>query len=156
MLMDAVVADRQFFQGENPLAEKVRRRKNSFESVASARERLYSKPPMEHWVPEAVDSYLAHAFHVDALGACELKCPGTREAWFYELGGASDLYDALGELAHPTALVTGENSYGKAWVEAQQARLPDAHIDIVPGAGHFIPQEKPVETAALIAAWFEK
>ncbi len=154
MLMDAVVADRQFFQGDNPLAEKVRRRRNQFDSLDAARARLSSKPPMAHWHPGSVAAYLAHAFLIAPDGSCALKCPGTREAWFYELGGASDLYEALGDIALPTALVTGEHSYGQAWVEAQQARLSDARIDVVPGAGHFMPQEKPDETAALIAAWF--
>jgi len=155
MLLDAVVADRQFFQGSNPLAEKVRRRKNTFESKDAARERLCSKAPMSYWHPMAQAAYLSHAFEDAPDGSCTLKCPGTREAWYYELGGASDLFERLGEITVPTALVTGEKSYGHAWVEAQQARLANTHMDIVSGAGHFIPQEKPEETAALIATWFE-
>lgn len=154
MLLDAVVADRQFFQGENPLAEKVRRRKNTFESMDAAKARLCSKPPMSRWHPVALAAYMAHAFDDAPDGSCSLKCPGTREAWFYELGGACDLFEVLDRITLPTALVTGETSYGHAWVEAQQARLPNAHTEVVTGAGHFIPQEKPAETAALISGWF--
>lgn len=154
MLIDAIIAERKFFDGEHPLAEKVRRRKNEFESLDAARERLTSKPPMELWVPGAVDAYLAHAFAPTADGGLCLKCPGARESWFYELGGASDLYDVLDTLQFDACVVTGENSYAQSWAAAQQARLPKAKLEIVPGAGHFIPQEKPVETAALIRGWF--
>lgn len=154
MLIDAIIADRTFFREENPLAAKVRKRINEFESIEAARERLASKPPMEHWVPGAVDSYLAHAFAPMEGGGYQLKCPGTRESWFYELGGATDMYDLLDTLQFDACVVTGENSYVQPWVAAQQARLPRAKLEVVPGAGHFIPQEKPAETAALISRWF--
>ena len=154
MLIDAVVADRAFFEGEVHLATKVARRINTFASIDAARERLAAKPPMASWVPEAVDRYLDHAFQLDPDGACHLKCPGDREAWYYELGGASDVYDNLHELHVDACLVTGEHSYAQHWVEAQDARLPYSRVEVVAGAGHFIPQEKPVETATLIQGWF--
>lgn len=154
MLIDAVIAERAFFEGENQLAVQVARRKNVLDSIEAARERLTAKPPMQSWVAEAVEAYLEHAFTVDGGGRCHLKCHGTREAWYYELGGASDVYDALGTLHFDVRLVTGEDSYAQHWVEGQHQRLPDARVEVVPGAGHFIPQEKPAETAALIVAWF--
>jgi haloacetate dehalogenase len=154
MLMDAVIADRRFFEGENKLAVKVRRRKNEFPSLHDARERLTSKPPMGQWVPGAVDAYLAHAFVVAGDGSCRLKCPGDREAWFYELGGASDVFNALEQLSFSALLVTGEHSYAIPWVEAQHAKFAGSRVETVAGAGHFIPQEKPAETAALIRSWF--
>lgn len=155
MLIDAIIADRKFFLDENPLAEKVRKRINEFESLDAARERLSSKPPMMHWVGGALDSYLVHAFEPMEGGGYRLKCPGARESWFYELGGASDLFDTLDTLQFDACVVTGENSYVAPWVAAQQARLAKAKLEVLPGAGHFIPQEKPVETAALITEWFE-
>lgn len=154
MLIDPVIVAPSAMGSGNKLAEVVRRRINTFESREAARERLTAKPPMEHWVPGATERYLEHAFVVEEGGNCHLKCPGTREAWYYELGGANDLYDALTSIGVETCLVTGEHSYAKAWVADQHARLPNSTIETVAGAGHFIPQEKPVETAALITAWF--
>lgn len=154
MLIDAVIAEPAYFVGENPLAAKVARRKNAFPSIEAARERLAAKPPMVHWAPEAVTAYMEHAFVVDETGRCRLKCPGTREAWFYEHGGACDVYEALDTLQFEACLVTGETSYARPWVEAQHQRLPHSRVEVVPGAGHFIPQEKPAETAALIARCF--
>lgn len=156
MLIDAIIADRVYFEGESPLAEKVRRRKNTFESHEAARERLTSKPPMSEWVSPAVESYLAHAFTSPEGEGIALKCPGDREAWFYELGGASDLYDVLDKLNFEACLVTGEKSYAQPWVAAQAAKLPRSRMEVVPGAGHFIPQEKPKETAELIRRWFRE
>lgn len=154
LLIDAVIADPALFQGENGLAVKVARRKNTFESREAARARLTGKPPMQHWVPDAVEAYLAHAFRTDANGHCHLKCPGTREAWYYEHGGAPDIYNALESLTFQAMLVTGDKSYAGPWIEAQHARLPRSRVVVVPDAGHFIPQEKPAETAALIRSWF--
>jgi len=155
MLIDAVIAARAWFEGENQLAIKVARRKNAFPTLDEARQRLASKPPMSLWVEGALDAYLSHAFYQDAEGAFKLKCPGTREAWFYELGGASDVYESLDQLRFEACLVTGEKSYAHAWVEGQHEKLPNARVESVAGAGHFIPQEKPVETAVLIRDWFE-
>lgn len=154
MLIDAVIAARAWFEGENQLAIKVARRKNEFPSLAAARERLSSKPPMAHWSPGAVEAYLQHAFRKNGTESYLLKCPGAREAWYYELGGASDMYEALDTLTFDACLVTGETSYAHPWVEGQHAKLPKARVDTVAGAGHFIPQEKPAETAALIQRWF--
>lgn len=154
MLIDAIIADRKFFLDENPLAEKVRKRINEFETLEAARERLVSKPPMAQWVVGALDSYLTHAFAPMAGGGYRLKCPGARESWYYELGGASDLFDTLDTLQFEACVVTGEDSYVQPWATAQHARLSKAKLEVVPGAGHFIPQEKPVEIAALISGWF--
>ncbi len=154
LLIDPIIGPREYFSGKNPLAEKVRYRINDFDGLAQARERLVSKPPMTHWVAGAVDAYMAHAFNVTDDGRCSLKCPGDREAWYYELGGASDVYETLETFQCKTCLVTGSESYVQPLVAAQQARIPNAQREVVPGVGHFVPQDKPVETAALIAAWF--
>ncbi len=154
MLIDAIIADRAYFEGENRLATMVAHRKNEFASKDAARERLASKPPMANWVERAIDAYLDHALEVGEDGTCQLKCPGTREAWYYELGGASDLYDTLDALELNACLVTGEDSYAQNWVAEQEKRLQQVCVETVAGAGHFIPQEKPAETAALITQWF--
>lgn len=154
MLIDAIIADRSYFEGENALAAKVSRRINTFQSLAAARERLAGKPPMEHWVTEAAEAYLKHAFATDSEGAVHLKCPGHREAWYYELGGASDLFDDLGTLTLPVCLVTGANSYAQHWVAEQHERLPNSRVEVVADAGHFIPQEQPVAVAELMKGFF--
>ena len=150
MLIDAIIGPEEAFQGPNILAEKSRRRVNEFESREEARERFASKPPMNAWHPEALDAYVAHALKDLPDGRVGLKCPGDREAWFYELGGATDIFAELDSMPIQAMLVTGGDSYVKPLAELQHSLMPHADFRVVDGAGHFIPQEKPAEVAALI------
>lgn len=149
-LMDAIIGPRELFSGERPLATLVRRRRNTFESLDAARERLGSKPPMNTWTNETLECYLAHAFHTQSDGTLVLKCPGDVEAWMYEHGGACDVFERLGELQFDALVVAGADSYGVSLATAQAERLPHARYTEVPGAGHFIPQEKPEAVAGLL------
>lgn len=154
VLIDPIIAPSTAFGSENPLSAKVRRRVNHFESRAIAKERFQSKPPMNTWSPDALDAYIEHAFAPREDGAITLKCPGDREAWFYELGGAHDVFERLNELNFPVLLITGSESYVAPLAAAQAGRLPDVQEITVQGAGHFIPQEKPDEVAKLLGDWF--
>lgn len=153
VLIDAIIGPRHVFQEPSPLAEKVRRRVNVFESLEAARERLTSKPPMSLWVEEAVAAYLEHGLFQQDDGSWALKCPGDREAWFYELGGASDLFEELDRLPVKTLLVAGGRDYGKALAELQHERLPHATLRVVEDAGHFVVQERPEAIARLLLEW---
>ena len=155
MLIDAIIGPAELFAGENRLAEISRRRRNTFESLGVARERLGGKPPMGHWVPEALEAYLANAFRVQDDGQLVLKCPGPVEAWMYEHGGACDLFERLSDLTAPTLVIAGGDSYVAALAEMQFHRLPDAKHIALENVGHFIPQEDPDATARLIMEWFK-
>lgn len=150
VLMDAIIGPREVFPGESPLAALVRRRKNTFENLDTARARLRSKPPMNTWTPETLETYLAHAFRTQADGTLVLKCPGDVEAWMYEHGGACDVFERLGELQFEALVVAGAEGYGVDLATGQAERLPHARYVAVPGAGHFIPQEQPDAVAGLL------
>ncbi len=150
VLIDAIIGPRHAFEGESPLAKLAKRRINTFESRAAAKERFASKPPMSTWSPEALDAYIDHAFRDDAEGTVTLKCLGPIEAHVYNRGGASDLFERLGELETPVMLVTGEQSNVRQLVEAQRQLLPSAPFIDFPQTTHFIPQERPAEVAQLI------
>jgi len=154
-LIDAIIAPPEFFPTAMPLAERSRRRRHVFDSRNAARQRLGNKPPMETWHPEALDAYIAHGFADRDDGRVELKCPGELEAYVYEYGGVINLYDRLGEMRAEALVITGENSYMVEHAHRQHSHLPRAELVTLPDAGHFIPQEKPAETAALISDWFK-
>ncbi len=154
ILIDAIIAPPEFFPAALPLAEKSRRRRHRFDSPAEARQRLGNKPPMDRWAPEALDAYIAHGFRAGSNGTVELKCPGEIEAYVYEYGGVISLYDRLGEMRTETLVVTGTDSYMVEHAHHQHSHLPNAQLVTLPDTGHFIPQEKPRETAALISEWF--
>jgi len=154
VLIDAIIAPPEFFPTAHPLAERSRRRKNIFASRLAARQRLGNKPPMENWSPEALDAYIEHGFADNADGSVLLKCPGDIEAWVYEYGGAVNLYDRLEAIQAETLIVTGEKSYMVEHAHHQHSHIPHAELITLSDTGHFIPQEKPDETAALISEWF--
>jgi pimeloyl-ACP methyl ester carboxylesterase len=155
-LIDSIIGpDSIFGNMESPLAALVRRRVNIFPSRESAKERLGSTPPMTHWHTEALDAYIAHGLRDREDGQVELKLPGNHEAWFYELGGATDLFAGLKDIATPALVIAGEMSDVRLLPELQHKELPNSTLHQVQGAGHFVPQEKPREIAQLLLRLLE-
>lgn len=150
VLFDPIIGPRKVFEGPSPLAESARRRRNSFETLDDARTRYRSKPPMNRWDERAFDAFIRHAFRPHPEGGVELRLPGPVEAWFYELGGACDLYDAPEQLGFDALLVSGADSNVLALAEHLALRLPRARLEVLPATGHFIPQERPDESARII------
>jgi pimeloyl-ACP methyl ester carboxylesterase len=64
----------------------------------------------------------------------------------------------LGRVKCPTLVMTGELDgwSGPAQHEAMAARIIDATLTIVPGAGHMLPLEAPEAMNEAIAAWLEE
>ncbi len=153
VLIDAIIGPDHVFTLPSPLAEMVRRRVNVFPTRELARERFVAKPPMNTWVAEAVDLYVEHGLWQRDDGQWELKCPGDREAFFYELGGASDVYAELDRMPVETLLVVGDDSNSKALAELQHQLLPHASLRVVADASHFVVQERPEEIARLLLEW---
>lgn len=154
ILIEAIIGPRMAFQGENPLAVSARRRRNVFESVHAARERLGGKPPMNSWTPETLDTYIEHGLRPLPDGQVALRCPGEVESWMYEQGGACDVYERLEELHFEALILAGGNSNVRALAEFQAERLPHARLEIWDGVSHFVPQEQPQKVATAIREWF--
>lgn len=155
MLIDSIIGPSAIFdQFENPMPGRVRRRVNVFPSREAARARLGSKPPMQLWVEEVFQNYLHFGMRDREDGQVELKLPGDREAWFYEMGGATDLFDALHTIDSPAMVVAGEHSDVPFLLELQSKALPNCTYRRVEGASHFVPLEKPAEVAALMLEFF--
>lgn len=67
-------------------------------------------------------------------------------------GALPSLWDRLGELAMPVALVVGERDEKfRTIAERMAERLPDARVEVIPGAGHAAQLERPDLVAAAIA-----
>jgi 2-succinyl-6-hydroxy-2,4-cyclohexadiene-1-carboxylate synthase len=67
-------------------------------------------------------------------------------------GALPSLWDRLGELAMPAALVAGERDEKFASIAEQMAAaMPAAAVEIVPGAGHAAHLEAPAAVAAILA-----
>jgi 2-succinyl-6-hydroxy-2,4-cyclohexadiene-1-carboxylate synthase len=67
-------------------------------------------------------------------------------------GAMEPLWDRLGELTMPVALVVGERDEKfRGVAERMRAALPDARVIVVPGAGHAAHLERPEAVAAVLA-----
>jgi 2-succinyl-6-hydroxy-2,4-cyclohexadiene-1-carboxylate synthase len=108
--------------------------------------REWGAQPLFAGQPERV----AAAAHADRLRntpaglAAALRGLGT--------GAMAPLWDRLGELAMPVALVVGERDekFGEL-AERMRGALPDARVIVVPGAGHAAHLERPRVVAEALA-----
>jgi 2-succinyl-6-hydroxy-2,4-cyclohexadiene-1-carboxylate synthase len=66
-------------------------------------------------------------------------------------GAMEPLWDGLGELPMPVALIAGERDEKfRALAERMAEAIPDATVHLVPGAGHATQLEVPAGVAALL------
>jgi len=154
MLIEAIIGPPMLAQAGAMLAANARRRKNTFESIDAARERLFVKPPMSLWCPEVREAYISHGLLVDLDGTARLRLPGEREAWCYERGGAHGLFELLQQFDRDILLVSGSESDVHPVVAMQAERLPRARHEVTPGGSHFLPQESPEIVAGQILRYF--
>lgn len=153
VLIEPIVGPRDLFKEDSPLADVARRRRNRFDSLDEARRRFRGKAPMNRWHEEALEAYLHHGLRTNPDGSAELKLPGELEAHAYQEGGACDVFDRLGELEFEVLLLAGEESYLAGLTAMQAERLKRVERRIIPATHHFVPQERPSETAREVQHW---
>ncbi|MEX2015278.1 MAG: alpha/beta hydrolase, partial [Candidatus Hydrogenedentales bacterium] len=153
-LIDPIIGPKELFRADSRLAVASQRRRNDFANRAAARARYASKPPMNAWRADVLDAYVEHGLTDMPDGTVTLKIPGPIEAAVYDHAGASDVYERLHELQSPVLLVTGDKSDTRNLVQLQRPRIPNVRFHQMPDTGHFIPQERPDETAQLLRDWF--
>jgi 2-succinyl-6-hydroxy-2,4-cyclohexadiene-1-carboxylate synthase len=144
--------------GASPgIAERPERdaRRDSDEQLAEEIERSSIEQFARRWAQTPVlagqPPEVAAAVHADRLRnqpaglARALRGLGT--------GALPSLWDRLGEIAIPVALVVGERDEKFQAIAAEMAAaLPHARVVVVPGAGHAAHLESPVAVADVIAA----
>lgn len=116
---------------------------------------------------EMVEAQAANAFHPDSLADPPLM--QARRAMVRDYG--ADRYaahvrataarpdrSALLDGRIPTLVVTagGDRVIPAATVQAYARQIPGAHVEVVEGAGHLLPMERPAELAQLLAQWLDE
>ena len=134
----------------NPMAQAARRRRPGFESSAAMVEAFRDRPPFNTWTDGALLLYAEQGTRAEG-GGVVLKCQPEHEARFYEAIARVDS-EAVRAVRCPALLVHGERSDGMRAGMFNRARevLPQAEVQMVAGAGHFIPQEQPSTVARMI------
>ena len=128
-------------------------RRAADEALAEAIERDGIEPFARRWAAQPLFAdqppQVAAKAHVERLRstpaglAASLRGVGT--------GAMEPLWERLGELRVPVALVVGERDRKfRALAERMAAAIPDATVHVVAGAGHAVALERPDALAALL------
>ena len=118
--------------------------RNDFERAApEVAELLYAKPTEEQ---------LAYATD------CMRRVGARQTLADYEACNAFDVMERLGEITVPLLAITGEQDRmtPPKYADFLAARVPDGQARIVPGAGHLVMMERPVETNEAIAQFLKR
>lgn len=140
---------------DHPLVMGALRRRDQFESVDAAIERLGAKPPLDDFHPAALRAYVEHGVHPLPHGGVALKCRREDEAQVYRMGVRNQAFAHLGEVRCAVTLARGTLSRALSadLAERQVDQLPDGTGEELEGLDHFGPMEQPdlVAQAAVAA-----
>jgi pimeloyl-ACP methyl ester carboxylesterase len=152
VLVEPIVFPPPYGRAEDlPLAVSAEGRRAWFPSREAVLDSFRGRGPFARWTEEALEAYADGGFR-DRDGGRALACRPEVEAEWYRSGHDHRAWDRLDEVACPVVVVGGEDSatHPGALLEAQAGRIPDARVEIVAGATHFVPMEAPGEIAALV------
>lgn len=137
------------------LARTARRRRNEWRTKDEAFASYASKPPLSVMTDESLRAYVDHGLRDRGDGVYELKCRPDVEARVYAMGPANGVFRVAGDIRAPTLVVCGETStdISPGLGTKLVARLPHGRLEVLPGAGHFGPQQDPDAVAASILAF---
>ena len=140
---------------QNPMAERARKRRDSWSSRSEMLDSFRSRPPFHTWREDVLRLYVEGGTHLRNGGRADLKCPPDIEARFYEMTTSLRPERFLSRIACPLLLVWGaETHFPEAYVRSVNAAVPAAHRRTVAGAGHFLPMEKPEALVGVIREFF--
>ena len=139
-----------------PLVRRTLRRRRAWPSRQDCYAHFRSKPLFAAWPDASLWAYVEAATQECAGGQVQLVYPPEWEARIFATM-PTDVWRAIPHLSTPALVVRGERSETfRARSEALMARLvPQARFVVVPGAGHLVPMERPVETGAAIRQFLD-
>ena len=152
VLVEPVILDpANLPEGPGDLHERTLKRRPAFDSVETMYRSFANKPPYHTWRKDILRDYCEFGTRPDGHGGRTLKCPPEIEAQFYR---SAPNFDGLGHILRattPLLVLFGENTDtgGVALVDRLSAGAPHRRVAVIPGAGHFIPMEKPDEVARM-------
>ncbi len=136
------------------LAERARKRRGEFPSLAALREQLRPKPPYSLFTDEIFELYLAHAVEVRPDGSARLLCPPELESRIYTGTTAVDPWQELGRITARTRAVIPQATGMRPHLQQRlAAEVPGIALVRVPGT-HFLPLENPDLVVTLAREWF--
>lgn len=143
ILIEPIIFPGPYRREEHRLSEIAARRKGSFQSREAALANFASREAFSGWHPDALAGYVSCGLVGD--GPVELACSPEIEADIYRSSNDHDTWERLGDVRIPVLLLSGSESdtISPDLARQQASRFPSAGVEIVPGAGHFLPMQAP-------------
>jgi len=137
------------------LARTARKRRNEWASTDEAYAAYASKPPLSDMAPDVLRAHVEYGLRDRGDGVFELKCAPEIEARVYAMAPNNGLFARLRDVQADVMVVCGEQStdIGPRLATRIAERLPHGHLSVMPGLGHFGPQQDPDACAESILAF---
>ena len=138
------------------LAAAARKRRHTFASPEAAMTNWRGRGPFRYWDERALQAYARGGLRLED-GAWVLKCAPEIEAQFYLSSTTHGAFARLGEVDASVHLLAGEHSdtHHPALVDAIVGGIAGATGEMVQGAGHFLPMERPDVVAAGLSSMID-
>ncbi|UCH21414.1 MAG: alpha/beta hydrolase [Deltaproteobacteria bacterium] len=161
ILIEPIFLPRDFYKiqiavEDHPLAGKSIKRRNFWNNASEARNYLKSKGLFKNWDDEMLDLYIKYGMVPGETGGLQLTCPPQKEASLFMGGMPYDPWPMLPKVSCPVKVIEGQNSANRSVIDLKKAAslFPRASYQLIAGAGHLIPMEKPKEMVDIIAKFF--
>lgn len=143
VLIEPIIFPGPHVRQDHPMSVVAAKRTPGFASREVAREQLSAASVFADWVPEAMDGYVDCGLIGE--GPVELACNPEIEADIYRASNAHDTWERMSDVEAPVLILAGETSDTTPpdFARRQAEQFPSAGLEIVEGAGHFLPMEKP-------------
>lgn len=156
VLIEPIVFPGPHARTEHILSEVAARRRSLFATREEALVNWASKGAFARWDPEALEAYVQCGLVGD--GPVHLACDPEHEAEIYRASNDHETWDRLADIEIPVLVLAGEMSdtTPPEFIRHQAAQFRHAGLEIVPGAGHFLPMERPdlvAQRVARVSRW---
>ncbi len=127
------------------LARAARKRRNKWPSTDAALTAYASKAPLDVLTADSLRAYVEYGLRDRGDGVFELKCSPEIEARVYSMGPNHGAFAHLFELDCYVLVVCGETStsISPALGAEIAEQIPKGRLEVLPGLGHFGPQQDP-------------
>ena len=134
-----------------PFVRGALRRRRTWPSRQACYEHFRDRPLFARWPESSLRAYVQAAARPRADGVFELIYPPEWEARIFATT-PTDIWRDVAQLHLPVLFVRGErtNVFRPECQERIARMLPGAQFAVIPGAGHLVALERPVETGAAV------
>lgn len=140
-------------RGRHPLAQGARGRRMRFASRDEVLASYRRKKAFAAWESAFLENYVLWGTHEDEQGV-RLACPGEIEAQIFSSWPIA-FWFWVRRVRCPVLILRGAHSetFWDKTARRLAHALPDAELHTIPGAGHFLPMERPAAVVSHVAAW---